>query len=116
MISKVTSKPRKSRKELITLPLHARSKEISAHLNEKLSEELKKRSLSLRKGDKVKIIRGEFKGKEGKITLIDRKKLRVAIEKIVRKKSDGAEYNVLIAPSNLLIIDIDKSDKKRFKK
>ncbi|MDD3159691.1 MAG: 50S ribosomal protein L24 [Candidatus ainarchaeum sp.] len=110
----VSKKPKKQRKSLITMPLHMKAKKMSAHLDEKLQKELKKRSIKLRKNDKVKVLRGQFKGKEGKILSIDKSVFKVTIEKIVRKKSNGTEFNVLIAPSNLLVIDVDKTDKKRF--
>lgn len=37
-------------------------------------------NIKLKKGDKVKIIAGKDKGKEGKILVVDRKKARVIVE------------------------------------
>lgn len=110
-----SKKPNKTRKEQYNLPIHKRAKAIAAHLNEKLKKELGKRTIPLRKKDTVKIMRGTYKGKTGKIIDIDKEKMKISIEKIVRKKSDGAEYNVAIDPSNVMAIELDKSDKKRFK-
>ena len=110
-----TSKPNKSRKLAIQMPVHKKSKAIASHLNEKLRKETGKRSLPVRKNDTVKITRGSFKGKTGKITKVNRIGMKVFIEKVIRKKSDGTEYNVPIDPSNITIIEIDRSDRKRLK-
>lgn len=94
---------------------HKRAKKIAAHLSEKLSKEIGKKSLPIRKGDVVKVMRGEFKGKEGKVSQVERAKLKIFIEKVIRKKSDGSEMQVKIDPSNVVIVEIEKSDKKRLK-
>ena len=110
-----SSKPRTSRKAFLQMDMHIRSKTISAHLNKKLQKELGTRSISIRKGDVVEILRGSFKGKEGKITKVERGIGKIHIEKIIRKKSDGTEYQVGIDPSNVMVVGIEKGDKKRFK-
>ncbi len=112
----MTKQPSKSRKNAYTAPKHKKSKAIAGHLNKKLREEIGRRSVSLRKGDTVKINRGSFKGKTGKITNIDREKGKVFVEKVIRKKSDGTEFEVAIDPSKVIVIEIDKSDRKRIKK
>jgi len=109
----MSKKPSKMRKYQYTLPMHRASKAVAAHLSEKLAEELKKRSIGVRKGDTVKVMRGEFKGKEAKIISVDRKKRKVHLEKIVKKKSNGQEWQVPIDASNILIIDLERSDRKR---
>ena len=110
-----SSKPRESRKALLKMKMHTKSKAIAGHLNKKLRTEMGKRSISLRKGDVVEIVRGSFKGKEGKITKIERGTGKIFVEKIIRKKSDGTEYEVAIDPSNIIVVGIEKGDKKRFK-
>ncbi|MBT4870623.1 MAG: 50S ribosomal protein L24 [Candidatus Diapherotrites archaeon] len=110
-----SSKPRVSRREYLQMDMHIRSKTITGHLNKKLQKELGTRSVSLRKGDIVEIVRGNFKGKEGKIINIQRGIGKIHVEKIIRKKSDGTEYEVAIDPSNIIVVGIEKGDKKRFK-
>lgn len=110
-----SKKPNKSRKAQYNMPLHKRAKAIAGHLSEKLRKELSKRSIPLRKNDTVKIVRGTNKGKTGKITKVDRSLMKIFVEKIVAKKSDGTEYNIAIDPSKVVVIEIDKSDKKRIK-
>ena len=110
-----TIKPQKSRKQAYTAPMHTKSKSIVGHLSERLRKEIGTRSVPLRKGDTVKVMSGSFKNKEGKITSINRTTKKVYIEKIVKKKSDGTEFEVAIDPSNLMIRDLEKGDKKRLK-
>jgi len=111
-----SSKPRTSRRSFLQMDMHIRSKTITAHLNKKLQAELETRSISVRKGDIVEVVRGSFKGKEGKITKVERGLGKIFVEKVIRKKSDGTEYEVAIDPSNVIVVGIEKGDKKRFKK
>ena len=60
-------------------------------------------------------MRGEFKGKRGKITRIDLKKYRVYIEGITRKKTTGQIVQVPIHPSKVRIISLNLEDKMRVK-
>ncbi len=112
----VSSKqPRKQRKYRYNAPLHIRHKLISAHLSKELRERFKRRSFPLRKNDEVKIMRGKFRDKKGKVERIDLKKYKVYIEGIKIKKADGSEVSVPIDPSNLLITELNLDDKKRVK-
>jgi len=108
-----SKKARKQRKFLFTAPLHIRRKMMAAHLSKELREKYKRRSLPLRKGDEVEVMRGEFKGKRGKVSRIDLKKYKVYIEGITRRKTTGTEVQVPIHPSNLRIISLNLDDKKR---
>ncbi len=110
-----SSKPRKQRKALYNAPLHRRRKLVSAHLSRDLRAQLGKRSLPIRKGDEIKIMRGSNSGKTGKIVEVDLKKAKVFVEGIVRKTAKGNEAKVPMEPSNLLITKAEFSDKMRQK-
>jgi len=88
-------------------------KDFGANLSKELRKSTKKRSLSVRTGDKVKVARGKQKGKIGIITRISRRKRQVFIEGILRKKADGTEFFVPIYPANLLLLELSSDDKKR---
>jgi large subunit ribosomal protein L24 len=107
--------PRKQRKQLYTEPLHLRRERVASHLSKDLKKQLGMRSVTLRTNDLVKVMRGKFKGKSGKITSVNYGRKRVLVEKVLRKKSDGTEIQVPLEPSNLLVVEIDKSDGRRFK-
>jgi large subunit ribosomal protein L24 len=86
---------------------------MSAHLSLSLMEKYGKRALPLRKGDTVKILRGDYKGMEGKVTKVDLKRLRVTVDGVTKEKADGTTVHVPIAPSNLLITKLNLEDKWR---
>jgi len=111
----VSSKqPRKQRKYRAKAPLHIRRKMISAHLSKELAKEHKKRSFPIRKGDKVKVLRGAFKGTIGEIEKVDRKKLKLHIKGVEKKKREGtAQTKIPIDPSNVIILSLNLSDKRR---
>ena len=113
---KASKQPRKQRKYKAKAPLHLKYKMLSATLSKELKKKYKKKSIPVRKGDLVKIMRGSFKGKKGKISLVDTKKLRVYVEGIQRTRKDGTKVNVPFHPSNLMILELNLEDKKRNKK
>jgi large subunit ribosomal protein L24 len=112
----MSKKPRKQRKKLYNAPWHVRRKLLSAHLSKELREKYKRRSFPLRVGDEVIVMRGDYKGKKGKVVKIDYKKLKVYVEGITVKRADGAERLVPIHPSKLMIVNLNLSDKKRLEK
>jgi len=106
-------KPKVQRKAFYNAPLHLRHKLASAHLSKELRDKLGIRSLPVIVGDKVMIMKGEHKGKTGKVAEVDLKGLWVKVEGITRKKADGTEVLVKFRPWNLLILDLNLKDKWR---
>ena len=107
---------RKQRKYRYNAPLHLRHKFLSANLSKELRKKYGMRSLSLRKGDEVLILRGSFRKKTGKIVSVDLKRKRVVIEGINRKKAEGTKVNVYFDSSKLQIQSLNLDDKKRLKR
>ena len=110
-----STQPRKQRKYRANAPLHKRQKMMSVHLDKKLIKDLKTRSLPVRKGDKVLVMRGKFRKLTGEITEVNLKKMVVFIDSAKRKKTSGQEVPVALQPSNLKIIELKRDDKKRQK-
>jgi large subunit ribosomal protein L24 len=108
-----SKKPSKQRKMLFQAPLHKRHKLLSAHLSKDLIVKWNRRSLSVRKGDEVKVMRGKFKGTTGKISKVDLKRLKVYIENVKRRKVSGEEVHVPVSASNLLLVNPVMDDKER---
>lgn len=93
--------------------MHVRQKLVHATLDKKLRKEYGRRSLALRKGDRVEVMRGSFAGTKGEVKEVDLKTLRVTIDTVKRKKADGTEVHVLLRPSNLRILEAIMDDKRR---
>lgn len=103
----------KQRKYLHLAPVHMKRKLLSARLSKTLKEKYGKRNIPVRKGDTVKIMIGEFKGKQGKVASVDIERVKLIIDGIQVTKKDGSKANRPIPPSNVQIIDLELSDKKR---
>ena len=110
---KASIKPNKQRKYRYAAPLHIKKNFVHAHLAKELRKKYKKRAVSLRKGDKVKIMIGSFKKTEGKVDRVDLKKTRVYVSGVEKTKKDGSKRMLPLNPSNLMIIELNLEDKKR---
>jgi large subunit ribosomal protein L24 len=67
-------------------------------------------------GDTVRIIRGEFKDIEGKVTGIDSKKGVLNVEGVTREKIKGGTSPVPIDSSNVVLTSLVLVDKARKQK
>ncbi len=112
---KASKQPRKQRKYRYNTPIHVRKKLLSAHLSKELIKKYNRRSVPLREGDEAEIMRGKHKKKRGKVSKLSLRKLRVYIEGISQKRVAGTEIPLGFEPSNLRIVDLNLSDKKRLK-
>ncbi|MBI4151432.1 50S ribosomal protein L24 [Candidatus Woesearchaeota archaeon] len=111
---KRSAQTRKQRKFRHRAPLHLKQKMMHAHVAKALrSKHSGIRATQVRKNDKVRICRGEFKGKEGKVERVQLKYGRVYVSGMNRLKADGSKIPVWFHPSNLLVVEFDLSDVKR---
>jgi len=108
--------PRKQRKMRYNAPIHRRRKMIASHLAEELMLKYNKRSVTVKKGDTVKIIRGGLKGHIGKVASVDTKKMKITMEGATIAKADKSQVARPIDPSNVIITHLDLSDPWRSKK
>jgi len=113
---KASKQPRKQRKYRAMAPLHIKHKMLSANLSKELRKRYNRRSIELRKNDTVKIMRGKFKKKTGKIDKVNLKKIKASIQGIQNTRRDGTKVSILFQPSNLQITELNLDDKERLKK
>ncbi len=113
---KSSSQVRKQRKFRHNAPLHQKQKFMHVHLSADLRKKYECRAIQVRSGDKIKVIRGSFRKREGKVERIDLKREHVFVSGIEIIKKDGTKLIVALVPSNLMIIELDLSDKKRKEK
>lgn len=112
---KSSKKPRKQRKFRLGAPLHVKQKFVRTHLSKELRKKYSKRSIGLRKGDKIKVMHGQFKKHEGKVEMIDLKKTRVFVNGVETTKKDGTKKMIALNPSNLMVVELNLDDKFRQK-
>jgi large subunit ribosomal protein L24 len=107
-----STQPRKQRLGIYSAPLHVRHKFMSAALSPELRKKYGKRSLPVRKGDRVSIRKGDFKKIEGEVTEVDTKKHAIYISGITLTKADGTQVQRPIRPSNTMLLSLVE-DRKR---
>ena len=96
--------------------LQTRSKQMGSALSKDLQKKYGKKSARVVEGDSVTILRGEFKGVDGKISNISTQKSSVAIDGVKKEKTKGDKFDVYIHTSNLVITSLNSNDKWRMAK
>jgi len=111
----MSKQPRKQRKKIYDAKLHQRHRFLHATFSKELREKYGKRAIRVRKGDKVKVMRGSYAGHTGKVTEVDMKKLRIYVDGLTVKKANGEEVARPIHPSNVMIVELGEEDSVREK-
>ncbi len=107
-----STKARKQRKARAEAALHMKKRMVAAHLSSALMSEYNVRSVTVRKGDTVKIVRGakDFKTGEAKVAKVDLRECKIIIENITQPKADGKQRPKPVDPSDVIITKLDLSD------
>ena len=100
----------------IHLAKHDRDKMLGAVLDDSLRRQYNRKSLRVIKGDSVKVIRGEYKGVEGKVEKVNTENATFHIEGIQRDKIKGGQVKIPIHSSNVIVIGLNLEDKNRSRK
>jgi len=111
----ITRDAGKQRLMRFNAPLHRLGKLLSVHLSKELRERYGARSLPVRKGDTVAIVRGDFKGVEGDVIRVDRGRQFVYVQGVTRQSAEGTQVSVPIRPANLVLRKVKTDDKWRQK-
>ncbi len=108
-------KPDTERRKHHRAKLHKKRSNLHVHLSKDLRKKLKrkKRSILLRKDDRVKILKGPGKGKEGKVTRVDVKKRRIFVEGVTVRNSRAKEVLLPLQPSNLIIVALEPTKERK---
>jgi large subunit ribosomal protein L24 len=86
---------------------------FGSRVSDDLRDKYKKKTLRPRKGDSVKIVRGGFKGIEGKVSRIDGTGGKVYVEGVNREKIAGGTALAAIDASKVIITALNLDDKIR---
>ncbi len=84
-----------------------KSKQLGSALSKDLHKKYGKRSVRVVEGDSVTILRGEFKGVDGKIAKVSTQKSSVAVEGVKKEKTKGDKFDVYIHTSNLVVTSLN---------
>ena len=110
--TKPVKDPRKQRERLHNAPAHLRHKRMAAPVAPELISKGAK-TLPVRKGDTVRVVRGDHSGFEGKVNRVDLKRYRIFLEGLTREKVDGTNIFVSMHPSKVIIKSLKLDDKWR---
>ncbi|MEM4298306.1 MAG: 50S ribosomal protein L24 [Nitrososphaerota archaeon] len=112
----MSSKPSKVRRRLFEAPHHIISNLVRARLSDELRSKYGIKNVRVRKGDTVKILRGEYRGIEGKVTGVFVEDGRIAVEGVTREKIRGGTVPIKIHASKVLVTELNLDDKWRKEK
>jgi large subunit ribosomal protein L24 len=99
--------------KLIRLPKHQRDKMVGAVLEDSLRKQYGRKNIRVIKGDSVRVMRGEYKGVEGKVEKLNTEQATFHIEGIQREKIRGGQVKVPIHSSNVMVISLNLDDDYR---
>lgn len=105
----------KQRKRRENAPKHRRKQFLKARLSDRLQEKIGVKQATIRVGDTVEVMRGDWKGIRGEVTRINYDTYNVFVDGVVIEANDGSESKVPLDPSNLLLTDVSLSDNRRLK-
>lgn len=108
-----SSKPTKQRKRLFQAPKHKQRRILSAHLSDDLATRHRVRHVPVRTGDRVRVMRGEFAGLEGKVERVEYSTGRIFVEGMTREKTAGVSSKLPVHSSKVLLTELNLSDKWR---
>jgi len=112
-----TTKVRKQRKRLWNAPKHRLHKALTCRLDDRLIEKYKFAisRIPIRKGDKVRVVRGSFKDPAKEIDVIEvrPKDNTIVLTGITLSKADQKRVPRVFRPSALVITKLNLSDRYR---
>ncbi|CUV06888.1 60S ribosomal protein L26 [Cryptosporidium parvum] len=109
----VSSSASKCRKSHFATTSTQRRELMASPLSKELRQKYNVRSLPIRKGDEVMVIRGSNHDYEGVVTRVHRKKFVINVERITRKKTNGESVPIGIHPSNVVITKLKLNRDRR---
>ena len=87
-----------------------RSKQLGSPLSKDLQKKYGKRSIRITIGDTIKVIRGEYRGVDGKVSKVETAANSIAVEGIKKEKSQGEKFDIFIPTSNIVITGLNLDD------
>ena len=102
--------------KLIHIPKHKRDKMVGAILDDTLRKQYGRKNIRVVKGDSIRVMRGEYKGVEGKVEKVNTENATFHVEGIQREKIRGGQVKVPIHSSNVMVISLNLDDDYRSNK
>jgi large subunit ribosomal protein L24 len=89
---------------------------VGAVLEDSLRRQYGRKNIRVIRGDSIRVMRGEYKGVEGKVEKVNTEHATLHIEGIQREKIRGGQVKVPIHSSNVMVISLNLDDHYRSSK
>lgn len=99
--------------KLIHIPKHQRDRMVGATLADNLRQQYGRRSVRVIEGDSIRVMRGEYRGVEGKVEKVYTENGTLQIEGVQHEKVKGGQVKVPIHASNVVVTSLKMDDKYR---
>lgn len=96
--------------------IQTRNKQLASPLSKDLQKKYGKRNVRVIEGDTVRILRGEFKGVDGKVEKVSAPSNSITVAGIKKEKTKGDKFDVYINSSNVVVTALNTDDKWRMSK
>jgi large subunit ribosomal protein L24 len=110
---RASARPGKQRKTRYSAHSWQKHKLLAAPLSTELRTTYGRRSVPVRTGDTVRIVRGDFSGVEGKVSDINTERQRLFVEGVTREKVAGTSEKVSVHCTKVMITRLSLDDKWR---
>ena len=108
----VASQARKVRKHYFNATKEEKHVALSAPLSKELQTTHGIKRLPVRRDDEVKVVRGQYKQREGRVVAVKLRSMRINVESVTKQKINNENVYIPIHPSNVVITKL-KMDKHR---
>ena len=88
-------------------------KNVRAPLSKELREKFGTSTVRVRKGDTIRVVRGDYKNVEGKVDRVDPRNGFIYVENVTGEKVDGSKYLVPLKSSKIIVQNLNLDDKLR---
>ena len=105
-----SQQPRKQRLAQFEADLFERRRRMSLPLSRELRGRYGRRSLPVRKGDTVRVLRGSYVGREERVAKIDRRGYTVTLDNVTAKTGEQKLKQLPIRPSALVLTRLNLAD------
>ncbi|EQD36721.1 60S ribosomal protein L26 [mine drainage metagenome] len=102
--------PRRQRRALYTADSFQRRRRMTVPLSRELRARFHRRSIPLRKGDTVRVMRGSFIGREERVQKVDRRGYTVTLEHVTLKSGEEKLKPLPIRTNHLLLLRLNLAD------
>ncbi len=102
--------PRRQRRAVYDADSFARRRRMTVPLSRELRGRFHRRSLPVRKGDTVLVMRGSFVGREERVAKVDRRGYSVTLDNVTLKSGEEKLKPLPIRTNHLLLVRLNLAD------